>query len=117
RRDDADVALDPIVAAHPPYLRALERAEQSWLQIERQLAELVDEQRAAVRLLEDALARADGAGERATLVSEELGLDDARRDGRAVEHDERRGAAPALFVNGARDDLLAGSGLAFDQDR
>ena len=45
------------VAADAAHLAPLERAQELRLQLERQLADLVDEERAAVRLLEDARAR------------------------------------------------------------
>ena len=70
-------------------LAALERAQQLGLQVQRQLADLVEEERAAVRLLEGApCARRDRAGERALLVAEQLALDELLGDGRAVDRDE-----------------------------
>ena len=56
RRDDPDVDLLRLRAADAADLALLERAQQLRLEIERQLAELVEEQRAAVGLLEQALA-------------------------------------------------------------
>ena len=52
--DDAHV--DPAIdlAADAPDLAALERAQEPRLQVERQLADLVEEQRAAVGALEGA---------------------------------------------------------------
>jgi len=44
--------------------------------VARDLADLVEEQRAAVRGLEPAIARGGRAGERALLVAEQLGLED-----------------------------------------
>ena len=55
----------------------LEHAQELGLQVERQLADLVEEQRAAVGLLERAGAPRDRAGERAALVAEELALERA----------------------------------------
>jgi hypothetical protein len=46
------------------------------------LADLVEEERAAVGLLEAADAAAVGAGEGALLVAEELGLEERLRDRR-----------------------------------
>ena len=43
---------------------------------QRQLADLVQKERAPLRRLEGALARGRGAGERAALVAEELALDE-----------------------------------------
>ena len=57
RRDDADVDLDGAVAADAPDLALLEHAQELGLQVERQLAELVEEDGAAVRQLERALPR------------------------------------------------------------
>ena len=74
--------------ADAPDLALLERAQQLRLQVERQLAELVEEQRAAVGLLEQAGARHHRAGEAALLVAEQLALDQVRRHRAAVEHDE-----------------------------
>ena len=56
-------------------------------------------------------------GERPLLVPEQLGLDQALREGGAVERDERGGAAPAVLPEGVRDQLLAGAALALDQHR
>ena len=59
---------------------------------ERHVADLVEEERAAVRGLELADAPLVGAGERAALVAEELALEELVRDRRAVERDERAAA-------------------------
>ena len=56
-----------------------------------------------------------GAGERALLVAEQLGLDQARRERRAVERDERPVGARADAMDRAREQLLAGAALADDQ--
>ena len=57
--------------------------------VERQLADLVEEERAAVGALERARRVAIGAGERAAHVAEQLALEQARRDRAAVDDDER----------------------------
>src|SRR5262249_44767058 len=93
----------------------LEDAEQLGLQLERQVADLVEEERAAVRELEAGDALGDGAGGRAALVPEELALQQAGRDGGAVDLDEGALAALSRVVDGTRDQLLAGSGLAQDE--
>ncbi len=81
----------------------------------RHLADLVEEQRAPVGLLEAAFAAALGAGERALLVAEELGFHQRLGDRRTVEADERALAARAVDVQRTGDDLLACPGLAADQ--
>ena len=56
-----------------------------------------------------------GAGERAPLVTEELGLDERLHDGGWIDRDERPLAPRPLAVNRPRDQLLAGAALAGDQ--
>ena len=116
RRDDAHVDADRLVAADALELALLQHAQQLDLGLERQLADLVEEQRAAVRQLEAALVLADRAGERALLVAEQLALDEAGGDRGAVHLDEQALAPRAGLVDRARDQLLAGAGLARDED-
>ncbi len=59
----------------------------------------------------------DGPGERAPLVTEELTLEEPRRNGRAIDLDEGSLAAAASVVNGARDQFLPRAGLAEDEHR
>ena len=66
--------------------------------------------------LEPSLALTDGAGERPFLVAEQLALEQRFRQGRAVDGDEREIPPRRSFVHGPRDQLLAGAGLAEDQD-
>ena len=56
---------------------------------ERELADLVQEHRAALGGLEPALLLHDGAGERAALVAEQLALEQRLGDRRAVDGDKR----------------------------
>src|SRR5688572_26861442 len=78
RREDAHVDLNPAIAADAPDLEALDRAKELRLEREIEIADLVDEERSAVRLLEDTLANADRARERTALVPEELRLEETR---------------------------------------
>src|SRR6185369_13749332 len=63
RGDDADVDLDVLLAADAAERPPLEDAEQGRLDRQRQLADLVEEDRSAVRELEGPLLAALGAGE------------------------------------------------------
>ena len=81
------------------------------------VADLVEEERAAVALLELADPLAVGPGERALLVAEQLALQQALRDGRAVDRQERLVGPLAVLVDGPGDQLLAGAALAEDQHR
>ncbi len=53
-----------------------------------------------------------GGGERPFLVSEQLALQQLRRDGGAVDGHEGSAGAPALLMREAREHLLAGAALA-----
>ena len=97
-------------------LALLQHAQELRLQVERHVADLVEEERAAVGQLEAAARSRDRAGEGALLVAEELALEQLARDRGAVDRDERaRRARRARLVDGARDQLLAGAGLAGDE--
>ena len=96
-------------------LPLLQHAQQLALQLERDLADLVEKQRAAVGQFEPADAVAQRAGEGALDVAEELALEQFARDRRAVDPDQRPVAAAARLVDGARDQFLAGAGFAGDQ--
>src|SRR5206468_2589873 len=76
-----------------------------------------EEQRAAVRLREQTLARVLRIRERALRVTEQLALEQRLGHGGTVDRDERRVLAARALVDLARDDLLAGAALAGDQHR
>ena len=114
-RDQAHVGADGLVAADALECLLLEHAQDLGLEGQRHVADLVEEDRAAVALLELADAAAVGAGEGALLVAEQLALEQVLGDGRAVEGQERCLGAGAVLVDGAGDQLLAGAALAGDQ--
>ena len=92
RRDDADVDVDPVGAADALEGLVDEDAQDLVLRLARHVADLVEIERAAVRLLERAdLARGAVGG----LGAEQLVLHALRRDRRGVEDDERPGRARA----------------------
>ena len=76
------------VLAEPPNLALLQHAQQLGLRPRRELADLVEEQGAAVRLLEQPGTRPNRAGERAARVAEQLGLDELVGEGGAVDRGE-----------------------------
>ena len=102
-------------AADAEHLAVLEHAQELRLEVGADLADLVEEERAAVGALEAARARGDGARERAALVAEELALEHALGERLAVDRDERPADAVAPVVQQARDQLLAGAALALDE--
>src|SRR5207344_610414 len=95
----------------------LEHAQELRLHVDRHLADFVQEQGAAVGQLQFSdLAAAPGAGERAVSVSEEFGLEQFSRNGRAVQRNERAAGPLARIVNALRNEFLPGPRLAHHQD-
>ena len=84
RGDDPYVDLARLRRPDALELAFLQHAQQLGLDVGGQIADLVEEDRAAVRQLETALAHRDRAGKGAALVSEQLALDQRRRQGGAV---------------------------------
>ena len=76
----------------------LQRAQELGLQAHVHLGDLVEQQRAAVGLLELADAARDGAGEGALLVAEQLALEQLLGDRGAVDRDERAFARAASLA-------------------
>ena len=94
-----------------------ERAQELDLEARRHLADLVEEERAAVGFLEQALLVRGRARERALDVAEELRLEERLGKRRAVDGDEGPARARARVVDCLGDHLLAGSRLAVDEHR
>jgi hypothetical protein len=114
-RHDPDVDGDRLRAADALEGLPLQDAQQLGLDLEVDVADLVEEQRAAVGLLEPPDAVAVGAGEGPLDVAEQLALQQALRQGRAVDLDERAAGARAGGVDRLGQELLAGAALAPDQ--
>ena len=103
-------------AAQPLDAAFLQHAQQFALGVRVQVADFIQEERAAVGLLETADAPGLRAGERAAFVPEEFALQQRVRDGRAIDGDERLVRPVAVLVNRPRDQFLAGAGRAADED-
>ena len=117
RRDDARVHRDLRAAAEARDDALLQHAQELGLHVERHVADLVEQDRAAGGELELArVALGARAREGALLVAEQLGLEQVPRHRGAVDADERLVRARPGGVNGLRDDLLAGAALAVDED-
>ena len=95
----------------------LEEAQQLGLHVERQVADFVEEQRAAGGRPNQPRLIDDRAGEAAAPVTEELAVGEIAAGRRAVEGQEHRGAAMRADVDGPRDELLARSAFAGDEHR
>ena len=112
----ADVEVLGLAPADPLDGALLQHAEELGLDVQREVADLVEEEGAPVRALEMADARGHRPGEGALLVPEELALDEVLRQHRAVDGDEGPRAPLARGVDGAREELFAGARLARDED-
>ncbi len=117
RGDDAHVHSDRRLAADAIELALGQYPQQTGLQRRRHIPDLIQEQRAAIRLLEATAAQAVRAGEGALLVTEELRLQQFAGNGRGVERDEGLAGTRGMLVQGAGDQFLAGTGFTRDQHR
>jgi hypothetical protein len=114
--DHPGVHRDLPAAAEPLDPVVLQEAEELDLEGRRQLADLVEEEGAAVRRLDAAAALGVGAGEGALLVAEELALEQRLRDRRAVDGHEGPRGPRGEPVDRAGRDLLARAALAREED-
>src|SRR6185369_2501103 len=117
RGDDPDVHAARPRAAHRLELALLQDAKKLSLELERKLANLVEEDGPPVRKREAALATGGGTSEGAALVAEELALDQRGGDGCAVPLHRRLVPAAAALGDGRGEELLPGPGLAEDEHR
>ena len=113
--DDADIDGARLLLADALILLLLQDAQELALEREGDLADLIEEERAAVGGFEAAGAVFDRAGEGAFDVAEELALVKLAGDGGAVDADERALGAAAETVDFAGDEFLAGAGFAEDE--
>ena len=113
--DHPDIDVQRRVLAHRVEGALLEEAQEAQLHERRDVADLVEEQGAAVRLEDAAETVAVGAGERALAVPEQLALQERLGDGGAVDLDQRPVLAVALQVQGLGGEFLAGAGFAGDE--
>ena len=103
-------------AAQAPCRLLLERGEHLRLDVRGEEPDLVEEEHAAGRGLEQPGFGPAGVGERAPLEAEQLALQQGLGDRRAVEVDEGAAGPGAEPVEQPRHQPLAGAGLAQDKD-
>jgi hypothetical protein len=115
--NETDVGLERRSAADPLVLPFLQDAKQLGLHGRRELADLVEEERAAGRELEAPSLELVGPGEGAALVAEELRLDQRLWQRRAVERDEATRGPRAGVMDRPGQDFLAGAALAGEEHR
>ena len=116
-RDDADIDLHRVRFSDALEFPFLQHAEQLRLQRRAHRSDFVEEQRAAVRLLETSLPVADGSGERAPNVPEQLRLEQRLGDGAAVQRDEAVVPPRTVVMDGASRQLFAGACVPRNENR
>src|SRR5439155_1074736 len=105
---------DPL-ATDRSHLAVLEDAEELCLDRGGRFPDLVEKERPAIRFREEAAMRPIGAAECAPDVPEERAFEECFRQRGAVLGEERSASPWAVIVDRAREELLAGSGLALEQ--
>src|SRR5262249_54531315 len=113
--DHADVHADRPCPAQSLELLLLQHAQELGLQLEREVAHLVEEERAAVRELEATDLLRNAPRERAAPIAEEPAREQARRDARASPLDQRPPPAAAAILDRPGDGPLGGPRLAEDE--
>jgi hypothetical protein len=90
RRDDPHIHLYRPARTDAADLAIFDRPQKPILGRARERRELVEEQRAAIGLLETTGAHLGRSGKGSRLMAEKLGFDQGLRKGSAIERDERR---------------------------
>ncbi|MNT06965.1 hypothetical protein D3C72_1416520 [compost metagenome] len=117
RTDHAHLDLAFAVGTQALEASCLQHAQQLHLPTQRQVADFIQEQRAAVGRLELAFARLVGAGVGAGLGTEQFGLDQLGGQGAAVHRHEGALGHQRVGLDDLRDLLLARAIGAGDQHR
>ena len=105
-----------VVGADLLQLAGFEEPQQHALHAQGHLADLVEEDRAAIAHLELAGLVAVGAGETALHVAEELRLEERLGNAGAVDRHKGLARPVGTVVDGSGDQLLADTALAGDED-
>ena len=115
-RDHPHVDGDRLVVADPHDHPFLQRAKDFGLRRQREVADLIEEERATICRLESPRLIGDRARERPFDVAEELTLHQFAGNRGTVHFDERAVLPDRGLVDGARHQLLAAAVLAGDED-
>src|SRR6202007_936476 len=94
----------------------LQGAKQLWLQLERDIADFIQEQRSLMCYLKPANLLRDRAGERSPFMAKQFTFEQPGRNGSTIELNERPSVARTAAVNSARDEFLAGASLTQQED-
>ena len=104
--DDTDIGLDHLVTADAGEFPVLEHAQNFGLELDGHVADLVEEEGAAVALFEAACALRYGTGESAFFVTEQFAFEELLGDGGTVDGDVGPVVPLGVLVNRAGDEFL-----------
>ena len=112
----AHIHFDRLRIADLEKLAGFENTEQLSLKIERHLADLIEEDRAVVGFFEQAFRLFECTGESSCLVTEHLAFQQVAAERGTVDGDKGFIATGTILMDGLGKHLLAGPGLAGEQD-
>ncbi len=115
RGNHAHIDIETLRRSDRPDLPFLQHAQQLDLQRDRHIADFIEEKRALVCRLKQALVIAGRAGERAFDVAEQLGLQQRLRNRPAIDRNERMAPPRAGVVYGPCQQLFAGARFAVNE--
>ncbi len=115
-RDDAHVHLERLAGADALESLFLQHAEQLGLDFKRNIANLVQEERASIRQLEPPDLVFMRARESSLDVAKQLALQESRRQGGAMNFDESLVAPRAVGMQGAGEKFFAGATFTANQN-
>jgi len=111
--------IDRLVAADcradAPDFSIFQRGQELRLERQLEVADLIEEEGAPVRLFEEPAVGVLCAGEGAAVVAEDLGFEEGRRDPGAVHRHEGRSGAGGRLVDRSGHQPLPGAGLAGEE--
>ncbi len=116
-RNQSDIDLQSSAAAQSLEGAILQNPQQFGLQLERQLADLVEKQRAAIGDLEPSALPSHRARVRTFLATEQLAFDQRSGQRRAVDPDQQPVSPLAGLMHRFGEQLFARARLARQQDR
>ena len=107
--DYPDIDFDILVAADPANPILLQSTQHFGLGRKAHIADLVQEERSAVSLLEFPLALLDRRSKRPLFMPEQFAFDQFGRNSRTIDLDERASCTATLIVQRMRHQLLTGT--------
>ena len=109
--------MKDLLRADGTIFSVLQETEEFHLGLRRQAVDLIQKQRAAFGLADQPRLIGRSASERAAFVAEDLAFHQVLWKRAAIDRNEWPVRARTQIMNGAREDFLAGAGLAGDQHR